>query len=268
MNKHLSFTSAQLKLFAYAFMLIDHIGYTMAMQNSLKDFYFPHMETVYIFMRSIGRIAFPIFCFLLLEGLEHTRSKAKYMFRMFIFALISEPCFDLMTSGAFYTPTYQNVLFTLLISGLYFCIYEGISQKLSSKIIRTVLNILLLIVAIFITYFLHTDYSVSGVILILGISIIRKRQPKDFSLSFLLMFCTVFFAFTVSNIISAPDAILAPSMWLDTYILPSLGIQLFEIFSLFFILPYSGSAGRPLPKAVYYLFYPVHLLLLGLLNII
>ncbi len=80
-------------------------------------------------MRAIGRISFPIFCFLLIEGFMHTHDVKKYALNLGIFALVSEIPFDLAFAGKPFYLNYQNVFFTLFI-GLVMMIFL---QKIDSK---------------------------------------------------------------------------------------------------------------------------------------
>ncbi|WP_461817744.1 TraX family protein, partial [Faecalimonas sp.] len=97
----LGINSFQLKIIAIIAMIIDHIGL----------FFFPE----HILFRIIGRISFPIFAFLIVEGFYHTRDIWKYMFRLGVFAVLSEIPFDLLTTGKVFDLRHQNVFFTLLI---------------------------------------------------------------------------------------------------------------------------------------------------------
>ena len=112
-----------LKLFAIITMLIDHTGaavvgtiITLGNYRTADYELYGTLSTLYRLMRGIGRLAFPVFCFLLVEGFFHTRSVRKYCERLFLFALISEFPFDfaLKPSAVFWNK--QNVYFTLLIS--------------------------------------------------------------------------------------------------------------------------------------------------------
>ena len=114
-------SGSTLKIIAIVTMLIDHTGATVLRailnQPNIMDNLFNRdvWVSIYSASRSIGRLAFPIFCFLLVEGFVHTRNVYKYAGRMFLFALISEIPFDIALKGNLYIPQKQNVYFTLLI---------------------------------------------------------------------------------------------------------------------------------------------------------
>ena len=89
-----------LKILACICMLADHIGV-------FTD------GTLYIVLRSVGRISFPLFTFLLAQGYHHTHSKRRYLARLFLCGILSEVPYNLCFSGTVYAPGSINVLFTL-----------------------------------------------------------------------------------------------------------------------------------------------------------
>ena len=102
-----------LKWIAVISMLIDHTAEVLMNHNAaLTD---PIWAQIYMLMRGIGRIAFPIYAFLLVEGFLHTRDVKKYLTRMFLFAVVSEIPFDLAVFHMPFYWGYQNVFFTLFL---------------------------------------------------------------------------------------------------------------------------------------------------------
>ena len=118
------FSGSTLKLIALITMVIDHVGASVIDRLMDQDIAW---KGTYDLCRSIGRIAFPIYCFLLVEGFLQTRSVARYARNLFLFALISEIPFNLALYGKWFQVdpsngilhlfegTHQNVFFTLLL---------------------------------------------------------------------------------------------------------------------------------------------------------
>ena len=128
-KKKIGITSFGLHVLAMAFMLLDHLWAMI-----LTDQHW---------MTNVGRLAFPIFAFLIAEGYFRTRNVKKSMGRLFVFALISEIPFNLMTGGGWVYPYHQNVLWTFLIAIL--CMI-GIDKTKSSRNIAVKVILILLIV--------------------------------------------------------------------------------------------------------------------------
>ena len=99
-EKYRILSGSALKMIAVITMLIDHIGAVLLSmyQPAQKILFtlFGREYTVYLIFRDIGRAAFPIFCFLLLEGFRHTRSRFLYGRNLLLFALLSEIPWNLM----------------------------------------------------------------------------------------------------------------------------------------------------------------------------
>ena len=95
-------TSTFLHLLAMALMLYDHLWGTIVPGND--------------WLTCVGRIAFPIFAFLIVEGYFHTRNFKKYMVRLLLFAVLSELPFNLAMGSRLFYPLHQNVLWSFLLS--------------------------------------------------------------------------------------------------------------------------------------------------------
>ena len=117
-EKAVGLSGSTLKLIAIVTMFIDHLG-VVAFETQISNYMVP-----YYIMRLIGRLAFPIFCFLLVEGFFHTRDVKKYALRLLVFAFISEIPFDLAFNRQMFYWRHQNVFFTLFIGLLVIALLE------------------------------------------------------------------------------------------------------------------------------------------------
>ena len=176
----------QLKFIAILSMLVDHLVYGIfevglyqniinAANITIGGSYVTGemMDKIHFFGRIvIGRIAFPFFCFFIVQGFMHTRNRMKYALRLFIFAFISEVPFDLVSSNTIFDPNYQNVFFTLFL-GLAALI---IIEKFANQPFIRIAGVLL---CIFAAKFLRTDYDIFGVILIILMYFVRFNKFQN-----------------------------------------------------------------------------------------
>ncbi len=161
-----------LKMIAVITMVIDHLAaYLTAYRPDFFKFSFGTVAgrsiTVNWIMRTIGRTAFPLFCFLVVQGFLYTRNHVRYGCALFIAALISEVPFDLVRGSA-WDMGKQNVFFTLLFGYLGICCYEQFRDRLELQIPSV---IALLAVA----YFFRADYGVFGYGVIVLFYLIREN---------------------------------------------------------------------------------------------
>lgn len=150
---------SHLKWIAIVTMLIDHIGAFLlepAIVTGLVSSEFRGLNTV---LRLIGRLAFPLFTFLLVEGFTHTRNVKKYLIQLGIFALISEIPFDLANGGVFFDFTYQNIFFTLFIGLLVISLFNQFEEM---KYLRWVIPV----IGMRLAAALQTDYAAFGILVI------------------------------------------------------------------------------------------------------
>ena len=216
------FNSAQLKVIGMTTMLIDHIGAFVLLPwlqagNAGDDF--DRWALIYTIMRSIGRLAFPLFCFLIVQGFIHTRNAQRYIGRLGLFALLSEIPFDLAKSNVILEFTYQNVMFTLL---------AGLLALWAIKNIQNVpLRLLLILVCLMAVELLHTDYGALGVAVIIILYSLRDYRLFQ----------------SVAGAIAFIGSRFAMPAFILTYF-------------------YNGQKGK-LNSKLFYLFYPLHLLILA-----
>ena len=166
LRKRFGISGAELKTFAAICMLIDHTAAILVGRLRYATFVVTDPQTaqfidrLYYYMRRVGRLAFPIFCFLLIEGYFHTRDVRKYAGRLFAFAIISEFPFDYALHHNQPLMTKQNVYWTLLIGLLVIWAIDYYFMGMLS------VQLVIMITALFLARFLKTDYSYHGVFLI------------------------------------------------------------------------------------------------------
>ena len=175
-----------LKIIAMASMFVDHLAsqllrYDSAFTEPLITLGHRYI-TWYFLLRCVGRLAFPIFSFLLVEGFQHTHDRWKYGRNLLVFALISEIPYNLTHGGHIYGWS-QNVFFTLFFGFLALCAvsrWEEDRQSIlpQSKIYakhncRLALRLLALIA---VSILLHFDYGTSGISFILLLYVLRHNE--------------------------------------------------------------------------------------------
>ena len=170
-KKYRCLSGSGLKILAVLTMLADHIGATFPRKTASVVLQFGRQRLMlYTLLRFIGRLSFPIFAFLLVEGFLHTRNRERYGIRLAIFALLSELPWNLLHAAAWRYGT-QNVFFTLLLGYCGLCLTEKI-RKESGKNPRT---IFLLIAVFAVSSVLKADYGSSGVGFILMLYLLREE---------------------------------------------------------------------------------------------
>ncbi len=242
-------SGAVLKWFAIITMLMDHFGAAfLEGMFSARGYRWGTGIFSYNFciaMRIIGRLAFPVFCFLLIEGLVHTRSRWKYLLRLAVFALLSDVPFDRAFFQSWFTLKHQNVFFTLML-GLAACAaWDWLTQGNDPACppVRGLAAILVAAAAVLGAEWIHSDYGALGVVLILVMYLLREK-PYARDLLGIGVLCLMF--------------LMGHSHWIEVF-----GALSFPLFHL-----YNGQRGRQ-PKYFFYVFYPAHLLLLyGLLVLV
>lgn len=171
-KKYQILSGSVLKLIALITMFIDHTGAVLLSQmNSAVVPYFvigQEKISLYYIFRLIGRTAFPIFCFLLVEGFVHTKNRRKYSESLFIFALISEIPWNLVHSGNIIYEK-QNVFFTLFLGELALYFIESFKEN-KKYLFLSLVGVLIA------GLFLNADYGLYGIGLIIALYLLRSNR--------------------------------------------------------------------------------------------
>lgn len=219
------FSAAILKWIAVISMVTDHFAV------SVYSCVWGRGTNCYTALRAVGRIAFPIYCFLLVEGFCHTRSARLYLRNLVIFALISEIPFNMAVFGHIFYPKGQNVYFTLalgLCALLLLKRFEGFSPK------RIFLQALIVAVFLALGQLLEVDYHWRGIAYIILFYYLRELK------------------------IGKGTAALVGAAAFALY-------ERAAVLAFAPIYLYNGERGRQ-KKYLFYAIYPLHLLVLGALR--
>ena len=239
-----------LKIIAVTTMFIDHIAAIVG----LDYFSALQLDWLYIVMRSIGRISFPIFAFFVAEGWQHTKNKTKYFLYILIFAIISQPIYYFALNEQLFE---LNILFTFCISILLFVIVDNIKQYKSLTFIY-ICSIFAILMVVFMldAMGITISYGVYGVLLPLIFYILYN---SNFPYHKLILWIIVAIAMILH--------------WLIFYLVnPTCDIlsfyTLFALLSIPVLLLYNGQKGKYSLKWFFYIFYPTHLLIIWLFSLI
>ena len=228
------FSQEGLKILACVTMLLDHAG--AVFMPSVANY------SLYYALRIIGRLAFPIYCFLLAEGVAHTKNPVKYGLRLFAGILLAEIPFDLALFGRF-SWAHQSVMVTLFL---------GFGMALiMQKLDRT--KLVPVIAFAFLAELFRTDYGAWGIFMIALFVMTRDRKDRN-NLQVIGMVIICWFMNSAAVQIFG---VRVP-------------IELFAVLALIPIFLYTGKK-RTVSKGIqigFYLFYPVHLLVLHLITML
>jgi hypothetical protein len=220
-----------LRALALTSMLIDHVG--LVLLRGAPS------------MRGAGRLAFPLYCFLLAEGFIHTRDAKRYGLRLAIFAILSEIPFDLAFANRLWDPSSQNVFLTLLLAlvAMACCARLKSGARLPAPVaipaaLLCVAGLCALSVA------LKTDYVLFGVLFPLGFYIFRQSKRRQIGCFLLLL--GGYLLYMRSRGIS--------QRWVYTQALAALAVIPIAL--------YNGKPGPRILRWLFYAAYPLHLLAL------
>lgn len=230
--KKIQFLSgAWLKYIAIISMIIDHVNKALIYPNLVSaDGFFSTLSNVFDI---IGRIAFPLFCFFLVEGFFKTRSRKKYLLNLLIFGVISEIPFDMFTTASFFNMNWQNVMFTLALVLVTIWIIDILKAKMQNKpkALWYAVSLIIVMVMCIVSMFLSVDYEHHAILI-----------------------GYFFYLFHDMPLFAIPFGY--ASMFKEPWALLGFGLT----------LTYNGERGKQ-NKMLNYLFYPVHLLILGILRL-
>ena len=230
-NSKYSLSGNQLKIIAAVAMLIDHMGLLL----------FPDLKV----FRIIGRLAFPIFAFMISEGCKYTKNKVRYFLNIFVLSLICQTVFYFFDNSL---DMCILVTFSLSVVLVYsfnnlkreiFCVNRSIARQCFATLIFVAVTVLVYILNLI----FYIDYGFFGCMTPVFASIFGSDR-KDF---------------IKYNVLSMGVCLIILSAVLG-------GVQIYSIFAIPLLLIYSGKRGKYKLKSFFYIFYPLHFMILQVIN--
>ena len=211
-------------------MLEDHINKALIYPNLVSNDGL--LAFLSDFFDIIGRIAFPLFCFLLVEGYFKTRNRKKYLLQLLLFGFLSEVPFDMSTTASFFNMNWNNVMFTLALVLITIWSIDVIKEKMQKlpKLLWYLVSIMIVILMCIATMYFSLDYEHHAILI--GYFFYLFHEKRLFAI--LLGYA---------------------SMYTEPWALLGFGLT----------LTYNGERGKQ-NKMLNYWFYPAHLLILGILR--
>ena len=243
-KRRIETTSMSLHIMAMAFMLCDHLWGTIVPGND--------------WLTCIGRISFPIFAFLIVEGYFHTGNLKKYVCRILLFAILSEIPFNLAMGSRWFYPIHQNVLWSFLIAlGL---IHWNEKARAAGKIwMRILIGCVTVLLGYIVGLVTMVDFYHAGIMTVLVFYFFRQRKWWSYAGQAICLW------YINTEMLGGFSYEL--HMFRQTYFLVR---QSFALLALIPIWLYRGNQGYHSKQLqmVYYMFYPLHLLILGVIKIL
>lgn len=239
--KYFEITGTGLKIIAMITMVIDHFAgglfeyWVLHNKGAMSAETFEGFHFACKLMRGVGRMAFPIYCYLLVEGFLHTKNVKKYALRLGAIAVLSEVPFDYLFRRKLFFLEYNNVIWDLLIALGCLYAYSLIEKRKFDIVMEYVAKLSVMALGMVLTFFMYLDYAEAGVccvsIMYFFHSFDKEREILGFSLG------------VASLALFSSES---------------------EMWALFMVIPlylYNGRRGRD-SKAIrtfFYLFYPAHI---------
>ena len=221
-------SSFVIKLIAVVTMFMDHFGDVVVGHHSWLNYF--------------GRIAFPLFSFQFVIGYKNTSNKKKFFIRLLLFALISQIPFMLMVhymNGNYFA---LNIFFEFILGFIMLYVFDNVDNKF--------LKWALISLIISSSAFLHTDYEIFGLLMILGLYVLSGNKAGS---ALVIILFSIFSNLHFFKFVGAP-------YYTFSSIIARIVVGMLAIIPILF---YNNKKG-PGMKYFFYLFYPIHILLLDL----